>query len=134
MRAADSHSTSAANSLAAKGLRPRRQPTPTPPALQPFARSTQPALRVSWRHALRGELIRWIWAHLFLRWLILLALGLLALPLYINIRQVGDTFISHPAALGWPLFGVTAICAAACWLVLQTAPAAGRRGRWIELR
>ncbi len=92
----------------------------------------------SWPQALSGECIRRIRALrdlqlLLLRWLILLALGLLALPLYINIRQVGDTFVVHPTVLGWPLFGVTATCVVACWLVLQTAPAAGRWSRWIEL-
>jgi hypothetical protein len=67
------------------------------------------------------------------RWAMLLALGLLALPSYAAIRQVGDTFSSHPAVLFWPQLVVTAIYVAACWVVMRSFPAASRKGRWIEL-
>ncbi len=68
-----------------------------------------------------------------LRWVALLALGALALPCYLAIRQVGGTFANQPATLGWPLLGATAIFAAACWIVLQSRPAGDRTGRWLEL-
>lgn len=67
------------------------------------------------------------------RWLVLLALGLLALPLYLGIPPVAETFLSQPGTLFWPLAGATAIYAAACWIVLRSFPAVSRRTRWLEL-
>jgi hypothetical protein len=68
-----------------------------------------------------------------LRWVLLLALGLLALPFYQGILQVGGTFLPHPETLFWPLLAVTLLSMAACWLVLRTFPAASPAARWVEL-
>src|ERR1051326_6556686 len=68
-----------------------------------------------------------------IRWVVLLALGALALPLYEAILQVAGTFLPQPEALFWPLLGVTVLYAAACWLVLRSMPTAGALARGIEL-
>ncbi|HEU5369859.1 MAG TPA: hypothetical protein VFU69_15410, partial [Ktedonobacterales bacterium] len=68
-----------------------------------------------------------------LRWAVLLALGLLALPCYAAILQVAGTFLNQPGTLFWPQLGATALYVGGCWLVLRSFPAAGRRARWVEL-
>ncbi len=65
-------------------------------------------------------------------WAALLALGLLALPLYARILQVAGIFLPQPAMLFWPLLGVTAIYVIACWLALRSHPARPAASCWME--
>ncbi len=71
--------------------------------------------------------------RVILRWVALLALGILALPCYLGILQVAATFRLQPETLFWPLLGATLLYVAACWLVLRSFPASSAAARWIEL-
>ena len=75
----------------------------------------------------------WLEKRSVLRWAALLTLGVLALPLYLAILQDAGTFLPQPETFFWPLLGVTALYAAACWLVMRSFPAASPSRRWIEL-
>ncbi len=71
--------------------------------------------------------------RVILRWVALLALGILALPCYLGILQGAATFLPQPGTLFWPLLGATLLYMGACWLVLRSFPAASAANRWIEL-
>src|SRR5215813_7694728 len=74
----------------------------------------------------------WSERRAMLRWVALLALGVVGLPFYGGILQVAETFLNQPMTLFWPLLGVTIPYSVACWLVLRSFPAASSAARWIE--
>jgi hypothetical protein len=67
------------------------------------------------------------------RWVALVMLGALALPLYERITLAAGDFMQQPGVLFWPLLGVTTLSVAACWIVFASRPAGSRAERWLEL-
>jgi len=118
-----------ANESTATGLRPLSRHRPTP---RPAQASDAFDALLSGEEAAPGPMLARR-DRMVLRWALLLALGLLALPCYIAIRQVGGTFLPQPGTLGWPLLGATAVYVIGCWVVLLSRPAGNRWGRWLEL-
>jgi hypothetical protein len=120
--------------IAAKGVPPPSPPTRTPPTEVGEASDVQvgaapPSLsRVGVGRAISSMSNR-PWA----RWVVLVVLGALALPLYQQITQAAGIFANQPGALFWPLLGVTMLSTAACWIVFASRPAGSRAERWLEL-
>jgi hypothetical protein len=67
------------------------------------------------------------------RWAGVALLLAVSAPLYLRLLVVAPNLDRAPTDFLWPLLGVTICCVGATWLVLGSAPAASRRGRWIEL-
>jgi hypothetical protein len=77
------------------------------------------------------RLARPAWLIPIARLVALLALGALAVPLYLQIIPAASALDANPAGAGWPLGGITALYVAAAALVWWTRPAGA--WAWAEL-
>lgn len=66
------------------------------------------------------------------RMLLLVALAVLALPLYDRLLHIGSAYDSRPGEMLWLLLGTTAIYGIACWCIL-TASGPSSATAWVEV-